>query len=95
MTTTLESPRTEERINFRLEAQQKRLIEEAARLTGQSVTAFALSTLMRSAQELVERFGRTTLSDRDRDLFLALLDADDEPEPALLAAVADYKTRIE
>lgn len=94
MTTASESPRAEERINFRLEAQHKHLIEEAARITGQSVTSFALSTLMRSAQEIVERFGRTTLSDRDRDLFLALLDADDEPEPALLAAVADYKGRI-
>lgn len=95
MTTTLESPRTEERINFRLEAHHKRLIEEAARITGQSVTSFALSTLTRSAQEIVERFGRTTLSDRDRDMFLALLDADDEPAPALLAAVEDYKNRID
>lgn len=94
MTNALGSPRAEERINFRLEAQQKRLIEEAARITGQSVTAFVISTLMVSAQETVERFGRTTLNDRDRDLFLALLDADDEPAPALLEAIADYKRRI-
>jgi uncharacterized protein (DUF1778 family) len=32
-----------------------------------------------------------TLSDRDRDLFLALLDSDEEPSEALKNAAEDYK----
>lgn len=31
------------------------------------------------------------LSNRDRDIFLALLDADDEPNEALKAAAAEFK----
>lgn len=91
---TIEPPHTEAKINFRLEAQQKRLIEAAASLKGQTLTAFAVSTLIDSAQEIVERFGRTSLTDRDRDLFLALLDADDEPAPALAAAAAAYREKV-
>lgn len=89
----LDSVKTETKINFRLEERQKRLIEQAASLTGQSVTSFAVSTLLDSAQEIVERFGRTSLSDTDRDIFLAILDADDEPAPALTAAVAAYRSK--
>ena len=92
--TTLESPGTEAKINFRLEARQKALIEAAANITGQSLTSFAISTLTTSAQEIVERFGRTTLNDKDRDIFLAILDADEEPNAALAAAVADYKATV-
>lgn len=90
----LKTSRTEAKINFRLEAQQKSLIEEAASITGQSLTSFAISILMGSAQEIVERFGRTSLTDRDRGLFLAVLDADEEPVPALTAAAASYKSKV-
>jgi hypothetical protein len=37
--------------------------------------------------------GRTPLTDRDRDRFLALLDNPPRPKPALRRAAADYKKR--
>lgn len=80
------------RLNFRLPSHMKRTIEQAAAQTGQSVSDFAISTLVRSAQQVMEQSAETRLSDRDRDLFLAMLDdADARPNDALAAAAKRYK----
>jgi uncharacterized protein (DUF1778 family) len=82
------------RINFRLPASLKQTIERAAALTGQSVSEFAVSTLVRSARDVIHEHDRTELSNRDRDLFIALLDdADARPNKALAAAARRYKRR--
>jgi uncharacterized protein (DUF1778 family) len=43
------------------------------------------------AQEVLDRYAQRILSDRDRDIFLALLAADDEPNDALQQAARRYK----
>ena len=74
------------RINFRLPSDLKDVIERAAIASGQSVTDFAIQTLARTAQEVLERQQVRTLSARDRDIFLALLDNESAPNEALRSA---------
>ncbi len=84
------------RLNFRLPSELKQVIEQAAGHLGQTVSEFAVSTLVRSAHEVIEQHDRTELSNRDRDIFLAMLDdADAEPNEALAAAAEKYKQRMD
>ena len=55
------------RLNFRLPIALKQTIEEAAALTGQTVSDFAISVLVRSARTLIQEHDNTVLSNRDRD----------------------------
>jgi uncharacterized protein (DUF1778 family) len=82
------------RLNFRLPADIKTVIEQAAAATGQSVSDFAVSTLARVAREVVQEHQVTELTNRDRDRFLALLDDRHiKPTAALKRAAARYKRR--
>ena len=82
------------RFNFRLPAEIKDRIEKAAIISGVTVTDFAINVLANSAAEVLEKQYTRTLSDRDRDIFLAMLDEDVEPNEALLKAVEEYKRRV-
>ena len=69
-----------------------RVLELAAAELGQSVADFATVTLLKTADEVMEKQRVTRLSDRDRDLFLALLnEVDAKPNPALLKAAERYR----
>lgn len=74
------------RLNFRLPSEAKKKIERAAIASGLSVTDFAVHALLNTADEVLEREHTRRLSDRDRDIFLALLDSDDAPNEALKSA---------
>jgi uncharacterized protein (DUF1778 family) len=84
-------PKNDDRLDFRLDSEAKRVIEQAAALSGQTVKQFAVSTLVQSAEEVLERRRTIHLSNRDRDLFLALLDADEGPNQALREAAERFK----
>jgi uncharacterized protein (DUF1778 family) len=73
-------------IHFRISAEVKELIEKAMLVSGRSLTEFATSSLVDAANEILEREYTTRLSNRDRDLLLQLLDADDEPDEGLREA---------
>jgi uncharacterized protein (DUF1778 family) len=82
------------RLNFRLPAELKQTIEEAAARLGQSVSDFAVSTLVQSARDVIEQESITCLSNRDRDIFISLLDKKSiRPNKALAAAAGKYKKR--
>jgi uncharacterized protein (DUF1778 family) len=81
------------RLDFRLNRQLKELIDQAACLMGQSVSDFAVSTLVERARRIVQENSTTILSDRDRDIFLAMLDADGRPNEALKRAARRFKAR--
>ncbi len=74
------------RLDIRLDPDRKHLIEQAANLLGQSISAFTVSSAVREASEIVERFGALTLTDRDRDTFLAALDNPSKPNARLKKA---------
>ena len=82
-------------LNLRLHHELKDLIEQAASELGQSVTEFAVSSLVRDAREVIQQSQRTRLTNRDRAIFLKLLDqADARPNKALKAAARRYKQRF-
>jgi uncharacterized protein (DUF1778 family) len=83
------------RLNFRLPADLKDVIEEAAASLGQSVSDFAVSTLVRQARSVIEQRNVTTLSDRDRERFIAILDdSAARPNAALVKAAKRYKKTL-
>lgn len=80
------------RIDLRVTAQVKRLIEQAAALSGQSVTAFVLSATQTSARNVIRDSEVIRMSARDRQHFLASLDRDDlKPNAALRRAAARHR----
>lgn len=79
------------RLDFRLSPLAKEMIEQAAVVSGQTISDFAVTTLVRSAEEILERHRQRQLSDRDRDLFLKMLDHPPRPNTALRRAAARYK----
>src|SRR5438309_10785846 len=83
------------RLNFRLAQPLKEVIEEAAAATGQTVSEFAVSTLVQAARQIVEQRDVTELTNRDRDRFLALLDdPSQKPNQALRGAAARYRRHL-
>jgi uncharacterized protein (DUF1778 family) len=81
------------RLDFRLRADHKALIEQAAAVQGQTVTDFGIANLVKAAHETIQQATLTQLSARDRDVFLQMLDTDTEPNAALKAAAERYKAR--
>lgn len=83
------------RLNFRLPSDLKHVIEQAAGYLGQTVSEFAVSTLVQSAHDVIEKHDRTELSIRDREVFLALLDGEAAvPNAALTTAAEKYKQKL-
>lgn len=90
---TVEKPKAakQARMGLRLSEQHKERIERAAAMVGQTVNSYAIAELLRRADEILEKEEVRRLSNRDRDIFLALLDGDQEPNEALKAAAEEYK----
>lgn len=80
-----------DRLNFRLCRQHKTLIERAATTLGQSLTEFAVGSLVRDARAVLHEQETTVLSDRDRRVFLSMLEAKGEPNEALKTAARLYR----
>lgn len=81
-----------ERIDARLAAPQKELIEKAAGLAGLSVASFVVSSAIEHAQAVIEQHTRTMLS-IDNARRLAHILERDEPTPSLLAAAKRHRAR--
>lgn len=81
-------------MDFRLDPEHKALIERAAAYAGETVTGFAVSTLVREARRVLEEHEVTTLSDLDRDRFLDLLDHPPAPTEALRSAARRHREVI-
>jgi uncharacterized protein (DUF1778 family) len=82
------------RLDVRLPEEQKKLIEQAADLLGQSVSAFTVSTMVREAQEVVERSVTIRLSKRDWEAFQAALDNPPAPNAKLRKAFRDHARQV-
>jgi len=79
-------------LNVRLPSDLKVVIEEAAATLGQSVSDFAVSSLLQTARSVLHQQSVTELTNRDRDLFVAMLDdAERKPNKALTEAAKRYK----
>ena len=87
--------KSDTRLNFRLNSELKKTIEDAAAHTGQSVTDFAISTLVQASRQILHERQVTRLSERDRQLFVAMLDDEStQPNEALKKAAKRYKKQV-
>ena len=88
-------PRTKgkaERLNCRISPALKEQVETAARLCGQSITAFTEMALTEKSQEVLKHEERIQLSQSAFEAFLEVLEAPPAPPSSkLLAALEDYK----
>ncbi len=80
------------RLDFRLSSAAKAKIEQAALASGQSLSDFAASTLVREAEQVLERSAATILSERDWELFVALMQNPPQPGQPLKQFVEAYQT---
>jgi uncharacterized protein (DUF1778 family) len=78
------------RVDLRLSRQAKKLIEEAAALSGQSLSSFAASTLLEKAHQILDAERVRSLSERDARIFLSILD-NDQPNAALREGAEWYR----
>ena len=81
------------RLDFRVSPEHKSLIERAASARGQTISSFAIATLLKASEEAIQSERARTLSARDARTFLAMLDAPGKPNAALKAAAKNYKGR--
>lgn len=71
--TTSTSPRKSARLEFRVTAEQKEAIEEAATIEGRSLTDFSASVLVERAQEVIERERRLRVDAVRFDAFIEVM----------------------
>jgi len=89
--------RSNARIEFRVSSAQKDEIERAAIVQNRSLTDFATTVLTETARKVLAEHSRhehVQLSNRDRDRFLAMLDAPPAPNAALRRAAKKHRQRI-
>jgi uncharacterized protein (DUF1778 family) len=85
-------PSKSERVDLRLATDQKRLIEQAAAVSGQTVRGFILGSTLERAREIIRDSIVIALSARDRERLLAALDDENaRPGPALLRAARRHR----
>jgi uncharacterized protein (DUF1778 family) len=76
----------DERIEFRVSPETKKLLIRAAELRGGNLTSFVLESAQERATDVIERYERLRLTDADRDRLLAALDTPPAPIAALKRA---------
>lgn len=95
MKTTSETESKLNRIDLRVNSSQKALLEKAAALKGISLSAYLLSNALEAAQSDITAYQKLVLSDRDRDLFLALFENPPKPNQALTKAMQTFQQKYE
>lgn len=91
---TVVSPR-EARLEIRVSAEIKALLDEAAASVGLSTSAFVLATVTPRAREVVQQHEMMELSAAESQAFVHQLLNPAEPSAALRQAAARYWARVE
>jgi uncharacterized protein (DUF1778 family) len=78
------------RIEARVSLRQKRLFERAAAIEGVTLTDFAISSMQRTAANVVQEYTRIELSERSQRTFVESLMNPPEPNEALRKAARAY-----
>lgn len=86
-------PKAEDRIDARLPADTKQLIERAAVITGVTLSDFVISRAYEAAAAIVREHDTWVLSRRESKAFVDALLNPPEPNKALRAAAARYISR--
>jgi uncharacterized protein (DUF1778 family) len=86
-------PKAEDRIDARLPAETKHVIERAAVISGVTLSDFVISKAYEAAVAVVREHDSWVLSRSDSRAFVAALLNPPEPNEALQAAATRYKSR--
>ena len=86
-------PKAEDRIDARLPAETKALIERAAVITGVTLSDFVISRAYEAARTIVGEHDTWLLSRRASKAFVEALLSPPKPNAALKAAAARYRSR--
>ena len=81
------------RIDLRVTQEQKELLERAAALKGVSLSAYTLLLVLPAAKQEVDSHERLVLSNRDRDLFMSVMENPPELKGKLKSAIRNYKEK--
>lgn len=92
MSTVVATNSKTSRLDLRMKAEQKGLIEKAAEMAGMTVSQWSMSALMKCAREDIAAWHTLRLCDAD---FEALLAALDSPIDENFEKLAQRKTRWE
>ena len=81
----------QERLEARIPAAQKRMLERAASLRGTTLTDFVLASAQEAATKTIKDFEMLSLCDEAREVFIKALLSPPAPNKALHAAADRYK----
>ena len=95
MPTETSMSRRESRLEIRVSAEIKTLLDEAAASIGLSTSAFVLATVTPRAQEIVQQHAVMTLNAEESQAFVNQLLTPPKPSDALRAAAARYEARVD
>lgn len=88
-------PRTadikDDRLQVRLDAESKSVLQRAASYSHKTVSQFVLATAMEKAEKIIRENEAVALSGRDWKVFYDALTNPPAPNPALRKAFARYK----
>ncbi|HEY2971107.1 MAG TPA: DUF1778 domain-containing protein [Pyrinomonadaceae bacterium] len=83
--------KNKDRLNFRLAPEIKNRVARAAAITGQELTAFAVSTLSEKANEVIKGHDELPLNSEEFQFFLRVLDEEREPSERSRASSERYR----
>lgn len=84
-----------ERLEARISQEQKALFQQAAALQGRSLSDFVIRSAQEAALRTVQKQEFMRLTAEDREVFVAALLEDAEPNERLKEAYRRYKDRME
>lgn len=80
-----DTPSREQRIEIRIRPKDKAMLEKAASTFGLSLSAFMLSNSLKAAQEGLAAQNRITLSEKEWNHFMQVMENPPRPGKALIA----------
>ncbi len=83
------------RIDLRVTQEQKELLERAAALKGVSLSAYTLFYLVPIARQEIDFNERLVLSNRDRDLFMSVMENPPKLKGKLKATLQKFRDKYD
>jgi uncharacterized protein (DUF1778 family) len=84
-----------ERLEARLSAEEKELLQRAAALEGTTLTEFVVRSARRAAEQLMQEQEMLTLTARENQALVTALLSPPAPNAALRAAMARYRQAMQ
>jgi uncharacterized protein (DUF1778 family) len=84
-----------ERLEARISAAKKKILKNAAELSGRTLTDFIVSSAYEAAIRVIQEYQQLHLSALDRDVFIQALLSPHKPSNNLLRATKKYKQEVQ